>query len=189
MDNTAKRKMIEKITDEVKVFHPLLENVLPKLAGISSYEYTHGQYERGADFVLERTDSALGRKTYIGVVAKTAKITADTSDVEEQIRECAEERRYKVLNKVRCPEVWVFCAQGYSERAKEKISNRFSERTLQFFGPEDLVKLVDDHHSYFWFDLPYLFPSNVKNKVVPIAVQNTLKDLFDKPLKSRKLSH
>src|SRR5690606_20056085 len=63
--------------------------------------------------------------------------------------------RYKVLNRVRCPEVWVFCAQGYSERAKEKIEKRFSERTIQFFGPEDVVKFVDDHHPYFWFNLPY----------------------------------
>lgn len=175
MDNTAKRKAIEKITDEVRVFHPLLEAVLPKLPGISSYEYTHGQYERGADFVLERTDPALGRKNYIGIVAKAAKITADTSDVEEQIRECVEERRYKILNKVRCPEVWVFCAQGYSERAKEKISARFSERSVQFFGPEDLVRFVDDHHPYFWFDLPHQLGNYFQNltKRLQILDENT----------------
>lgn len=155
MDKTEKREFIQKITDEVKVFHPLLEAILPKLAGISSYEYTHGQFERGADFVLERTDAALQRRTYIGVVAKAAKLSADTGDVEEQIRECAEERRYKVLNKVRCPEVWVFCAQGYTERAKEKIEKRLHDRAIQFFGPEDLIQFIDDYHPYFWFDLPH----------------------------------
>lgn len=155
MDNATKRETIKQITDEVKDFHPLLEAVLSKLPGVSSYEYTHGQFERGADFVLERTDNALGRKTYVGVVAKAKKITSDISDVEEQIRECAEERYYKVFNKVRCPEVWVFSAQGYSERAKEKIHKRFADRLIHFFGPEDLVGLVDDYHSYFWFDLPH----------------------------------
>lgn len=155
MDTATKRNRIKEIRDEVRVFHPLLETILPKLPGISSYEYTHGPNERGADFVLERTDVALDRKTYIGVVAKTTKITADIRDVEEQICECAEKRRYKGMSSVRCTEVWVFCAQGYSERAKEKIERRFSERTIQFFGPEDCVKFVDDHHPYFWFDLPY----------------------------------
>lgn len=155
MDIAAKREMIKKITDEVGVFHPLLESILPKIPGICSYEYTHGIHERGADFVLERTDAGIGRKTYIGVVAKAAKITANTSDVEEQILECAEERKYNVVNRVKCIEVWVFCAQGYSERAKEKIISRFAERSIQFFGPEDLVMFVDDHNPYFWFDLPY----------------------------------
>ncbi len=155
MDNATKREFIKNITDEVGIFHPLLEAILPKLTGISSYEYTHGPYERGADFILERTDAALDRKTYIGVVAKTTKISANIQNVEEQIRECAEERLFKNINRVRCTEVWVFCAQGYSERAKEKIEKRFSERTIQFFGPEDLVKFVDDYNPYFWFDLPY----------------------------------
>lgn len=155
MDNANKRDFIKAITDEVGVFHRLLEAILPKLTGVSSYEYTHGPYERGADFVLERTDPTLDRRTYIGVVAKATKITANTQDVEEQIRECAEERLYKQLNKVRCTEVWVFSAQGYSERAKEKIVHRFGERTIQFFGPEDLVRFVDNHHPYFWSDLPY----------------------------------
>lgn len=155
MDNAAKREFIEQISDEVNVFHPLLESILPKLDGISTYEYTHGQFERGADFVLERTDLALKRTTHIGVVAKTRKITSDITDVEEQIRECVEERQYKILKKVRCPEVWVFCAQGYSERAKEKLEKRLGERTIHFFGPEDLVQFVDDHNPLFWSNLPH----------------------------------
>lgn len=155
MDNSTKRECIKAITDEVGVLHPLLEGIFPKLTGIVSYEYTHGVHERGADFVLERTDAALDRRTYIGVVAKACKITANIAEVEEQIRECEEQRPYRQTEKVRCTEVWVFSAQGYSERAKEKIQERFRGRTIQFFGPEDLVRFVDGHNPFFWSALPH----------------------------------
>ena len=154
MTPADKRKLIENISDEVKTFHPLLENTLSKLPYVKNYEYTHGQFERGADFILELEDATTGRTRHVGVIAKIQKVMADTSHVEEQIVECAEERCYKVLQKVKLLEVWVFISGGYSSRATEKILKRYSDRSISFFGPTDIAKYVDNHYPYFWHDLP-----------------------------------
>ncbi len=155
MEFTEKRQRIEAITDEVDVLHPLLQNIFPKLPNVVGFEYAHGQFERGADFIIEIENATTRRRSHVGVVVKCGKISGGKStDVEEQVRECAEERSYKVLNRVRCTEVWIFASGGYSERAKEKLQERFPGRSVEFFGPEDIAAFVDDHYSYFWHDLP-----------------------------------
>lgn len=155
MDINEKKHRIESISNEVKELHPILENILPKLPGVKSYSYTHGQYERGADFVIEVESASTKRTSHVGVVVKCGKITGTkVSDVEEQIKECAEERSYQIINRVRCSVVWVFASGGYSERAKEKLHERLKGRSLEFFGPEDIAAFVDDHYPYFWSDLP-----------------------------------
>lgn len=155
MHFNEKKIRIEKITNEVNELHPLLENTLPKLPNVKSWEYTHGQYERGADFIIEVENATTGRRTHIGVVVKCGKISgAKVTDIEEQINECSEERAYKVSQRVRCSEVWVFSSGGYSERAKEKLQARFPGRSVEFFGPEDIATYVDNHFSYYWDDIP-----------------------------------
>src|SRR5690606_10791520 len=57
-------------------------------------------------------------------------------------------------NRVRCSEVWVFSSGGYSERAKEKLLERFKGRSIEFFGSEDIAEFVDDYFPYFWHQLP-----------------------------------
>lgn len=155
MDITDKRKQIEAIRDEVGELHKLLENIFPKLPHVSSYEYTHGQYERGADFILEVENSTTKRRSHTGIVVKCGKITGTlASEVEEQIRECAEERAYKVMKRVRCNDVWIFSSGGYTERSKEKLQARLPGRSIEFFGPEDIASFVDDYYPYFWHKLP-----------------------------------
>jgi hypothetical protein len=156
MEFTEKRQRIEAISDEVGELHPLLQNVFPKMSNVKSFEYTHGQFERGADFVVEIESATTNRRAHVGVVVKCGKIgSAKSTDIEEQIRECAEERSYKVMNRVRCTEVWVFASGGYSERAKEKLRDRFPGRNVEFFGPEDIAQFVDSHFGYYWQNLPH----------------------------------
>lgn len=155
MEFADKRSCIENIKDEVHKLHPLLENILPKLPNVKSFEYTHGQFERGADFIVQVENATTRRTSHVGVVVKCGKVSGGkVPDVEEQIRECAEERAYRVMNRVRCTEVWVFSSGGYSERTKEKLQARFPGRNVEFFGPEDIAKFVDDYYPYFWHDLP-----------------------------------
>lgn len=154
MNDTEKRGLITAIRDEVKALHPLLNGIFGQMPGIVGHEYTHGPKERGADFILEKEDPGTGRRSYVGVVAKATKITGDVSDIEEQIRECEEERFYKGTIKVRCPEVWVMCSGGITERAKEKVSERFREKVIHFFDTNDLLKFVDKHSPHFWESLP-----------------------------------
>ena len=56
MEREKKRAQIESIDSEVKELHPLLEDIFRDMEGISYVEYTHGQNEMGADFVLEKVD-------------------------------------------------------------------------------------------------------------------------------------
>jgi hypothetical protein len=155
MDFNEKRKQVEAIRDEVGELHKILENIFPKLPNVTSYEYTHGQHERGADFVLEIESLTTKRRSFTGVVVKCGKVTGPLAqDIEEQIRECAEERAYKVMKRIRCNDVWVFSSGGYTERSKEKLQERLPGRSIEFFGPEDIARFVDDHYPYFWHKLP-----------------------------------
>lgn len=47
-----KKKKLRELKDEVRDFHPLLNELLQKIPRVNRVEYTHGQYEKGADFVL-----------------------------------------------------------------------------------------------------------------------------------------
>lgn len=182
MEMSAKRQNIESISDEVNVFHPLLENVIPKLPNVKSFEYTHGQYERGADFVIQIEHATTARLSYVGVVVKCGKITGGrVGDIEEQIKECAEERAYSVMNRVRCTEVWVFASAGYSERTKEKLRDRFPGRSVEFFGPEDVAKFVDDYYPYFWHDLPQDLGIYLQNLAAKLQILDRASGLLLSP--------
>lgn len=155
MELSEKIERITAIKDEVADLHQLLKNVLPKFPGVISHEYTHGQFERGADFIVEIESATTLRRSHIGVVVKCGKISsAKATEVEEQIRECAEERNYKVLQKVRCSTVWVFASGGYSERAKEKLHARLPGRSIEFFDATDIAQYVDKYFAYYWNDMP-----------------------------------
>jgi NACHT domain len=156
MDQASKRNHIESIDDEVNTLHPLLESIFQKFPGVVRVEYTHGKYERGADFLVEKEDPGTKRRRIIGVVVKAGRISpAKMPEIEEQIRECGEHRHYKVMEKVSCSEVWVFASGGFTERSKEKAAERFSNMTVEFFDAGDIVGFVDDHAAFLWGNLPY----------------------------------
>jgi NACHT domain len=146
---------IESIRNEVNDLHPILENILPRLPGVVSHEYTHGQYERGADFVVEIENAATRRRSHTGVVVKAGKVSGGkVPEIEEQVKECVESRTYRVMSKVRCVSTWVFCSGGFSERAKEKLQERLAGRSVEFFDATDIARFVDEHFAFFWDDLP-----------------------------------
>ena len=164
METNDKRKLIEDIKGEVSNFHPILENILPKLANIEGYEYTQGQFERGADFILKHKNTTTGRSKFIGIVVKVGKISSSTVPIiEEQINECAEERFYKVMNRVSCSEVWVIASGGYSERAKEKLKHRIIGKSIDFFGSEDIVEWIDRYYPFYWHQLPNKLGEYIEN--------------------------
>ena len=74
MNSKNKIERLEKMKDEVNDLHTLLSDLLEKLPHITHVEYTHGPNEKGADFVLEKTDETLKDVIYIGVIAKLGKI-------------------------------------------------------------------------------------------------------------------
>jgi len=48
------KKRIQNIKYEVKQLHPLIETIFRKMPSIKKVEYTHGNSEKGADFILTK---------------------------------------------------------------------------------------------------------------------------------------
>ncbi|MCT4628683.1 hypothetical protein [Winogradskyella sp.] len=79
---------LESYAHEVNEFHPFLQNFLGQIPTIKHVEYTHGNREYGADFILIVEDEILLKETYIGVVVKSKKILqSDVDNIERQINE------------------------------------------------------------------------------------------------------
>ena len=120
MDFSSKKALIEAITDEVKVLHPLLNHLLRHMNGVNYVEYTHGSNEKGADFVISRFDEALGETYHIGVVVKVGKILQNFDDVARQVEECLLPRKIRGgMDEVRLTEVWVLNNSSISRNAQD----------------------------------------------------------------------
>jgi hypothetical protein len=89
MAGTPGSRLSSRIVDEVKDFHPLLNNLLSRLPQVLKVEYTHGPSEMGADFVVMRKDVTFDTSEYVGVIAKVGKVVQDLLDIERQIDECS----------------------------------------------------------------------------------------------------
>ena len=137
---------IEKIADEVKEFHPLLDAIFSKMDTVTHVSYTHGPSERGADFVLTTNAPEFGDVEYIGVIAKIGKITSNISAIEEQIRECMEVRLAEDGGKkIYLSQIWVASTGNISERAREKIFERFRSQKVRFLGLNRIVSLTEKY--------------------------------------------
>ena len=146
-------KKISNIQDEVKELHPLLQTLLPKIPNITHCEYTHGSQEKGADFVLCKTDTIPIKKySYIGFIAKTGKIHQNLSDIETQIEECFLFKRLveNGQKKIQITEVWVIVSGNITNNAKEKISAKFKVHNITFLSAQELGMLVEKHLPHYW---------------------------------------
>lgn len=146
-----KKQRIEKIKDEVKEFHPLLESLLPLLPHVVSIEYTHGPNEKGADFVVARTDAVLGEQEYIGVIAKTGDIKQNLDDVERQIKECSMPRLFGGgKKKIVISEIWVVTTGTITNNAEEKINHQYADKKIKFLWSDKIVTMLDRYFPEYW---------------------------------------
>jgi transposase len=124
--------------------------------GVTEVEYTHGANEKGADLIITRFDSALGRSHQVGVIAKRGKIVSSLDDIYRQIEECQMPR--KILGgstEARLSEVWVVNTSTISNNAKDKINHKYGGQRVEFISGEKLAELVDKHAPYFWHDISF----------------------------------
>jgi hypothetical protein len=153
MSITTKQKneRLAELKNEVKEFHPLLHDLLQHLPRVTRHEYTHDQFEKGADFILFRMDDALCDIEYVGVIAKTGKIVSDISKIREQIRECTLHRYVANGRKsIRLDEVWVITNEHISNAAQEKIHNEFAASKIKFLQHAEIVDWIDKYLPSFW---------------------------------------
>lgn len=178
MNQQHKREQVEAIDDEVNGLHPLLHEILQKIAHVSYVEYTHGPNELGADFVVLREDPAIKETSFIGVIAKTDRILQSTTDVERQIEECNLKRPIRQgKQEVRLSEIWVITSKSVSHNAKLKIQEKYAGRKVFFFDADWLVDQVDTHAPYFWYRLPNAtggYLSNLSIRVAQLNAQTSL---------------
>jgi len=142
------------IKSEVDQLHPLLNKLIPKLPDIVDVEYTHGQGEMGADFVMSKRHEIFDTFDYIGVVAKVGKVVQDYSDIERQIDECSVPRTFfGGKDKIRINEIWVVVTEHITKGAQEKIHDKFKNRKIYFIDGARLEKLIDKHIPNYWIDV------------------------------------
>lgn len=154
MDFSDKCQLIENITNEVKVLHPLIRDTFRHMDGVKEVEYTHGVHEKGADFILTRFDEALGRSHYVGVVAKVGKIVSNLDDIYRQIEECQMPRKiHGGASETRLSEVWIVNTANITKNAQDKIHHKYNGQRIEFISGEKLTELVDKHAPYFWHEI------------------------------------
>lgn len=155
MDFSSKKSLVEAITDEVNVLHPLLEHLLRQIDGVTHVEYTHGPNEKGADFIICRHDGALGLTHHIGVVVKVGKILQNFDEVARQVEECQMPRPIRGgMEQVRLTEVWVINTSSISRNAQDKIQEKYKAQKISFIPGEKLTTLIDNYADYFWYNVP-----------------------------------
>lgn len=179
----AKTKRFAEIKDEVTEFHPILMKLLPKMPDVIDVEYTQGQTEMGADFVIARQDTTFGSTDYIGVVAKVGAIVQNFSAVERQIDECSVPRTFRNgKEKIIVDEVWVVATGYVTKGAQEKIHEKFKTRKIKFIDGGRLEKLIDKYLPSFWNEVPletaeYL--SKLKTRIAQIDISVSLVSMSD----------
>ncbi len=169
MAATKTELSINNIDNEVDELHPILEELFRQMPDIVDFEYTHGNTEMGADFVLEIKQKALESKYHAAVIAKTGKIQQDMNTLERQISECDIPRFFRGgKEKIRTTEIWVVATNNITRNAQEKIHEKYRNRKIEFIDGKRLSKLIEQHLPNYWDKIPfeisvYLADTNKKN--------------------------
>lgn len=173
MENWKIQKL-SAMRDEVRELHPLLKQIFTADPSIARHEYTHGNTEMGADFVLARIDPTLNEEAYIGVIVKAGDIKQDYADVRRQIDECKIERFFDGgKKKVYLSEIWIVCNGSISNGAERKIHEDFKNRSIKFIDLDKLCKLVERHAKYFWDAVPPTIGTHFKRTLAELIASES----------------
>lgn len=173
-----KLEKLRELSNEVEHLHPLLRAVFSSDRSIQRFEYTHGQTEMGADFVLARLDPTLGDESYVGIIAKCGSIKQDYSAIKRQIEECSVERYFDGgKKKIYLNEVWIVCNGSISNGAERKIHEEFRSRNIKFVDLERLAALVQSNYPHYWNEIPTdlgLYLQNTLTEIIKADSFNSL---------------
>ncbi len=152
--SALKKQRLSEIKNEVKEFHPLLEEIFPKLPRVVRVDYTHGPNEKGADFIITRKDDTTEDNEYIGVIVKIGKLSKDLTKIYDQIDDCEIKRHIlEGKKKIRLDEIWIITNDSISSNAEEKIYNKFLSRKIKFFKNTSLIRWIDDFLPNYWTNI------------------------------------
>ncbi|WP_139353631.1 NACHT domain-containing protein [Pseudomonas koreensis] len=142
---------VRKLTDEVKDLHPVLRELFRNMPSITEVNYTQGNREMGADFVLTKYDEILMEQDYVGVIVKSTPIKQNHEDVRRQIRECEHPRPIEGGKKeIFLTEIWIITSQDITRSAQDSIHHEHKNTKIKFFDCEKLTHLIDRLYSRYW---------------------------------------
>lgn len=169
MDYKEKRKKLESMKNEVNEFHPMLQKLIPKLPNVNHVEYTHGIYEKGADFIIQTSHNILKTEINIGLLVKVGEINKSLTNINEQIEDC-QLKRYVFNGKknVHMDEIWVITNDNITNHAKDKIHEKYNKLSIQFLDGKNVIELIDLYLPNFWYEIPiaigdYINKFNISN--------------------------
>lgn len=178
--NVSRLNKIKSLNDEVKEFHPVLNELFARLPNITNVEYTHGSNEMGADFVLSKYDETLSRTEYIGVIVKTNKIVQNHSDIDRQIEECEVERKIEGgKKKIYLTEIWIATNNTISDKAQRKIHHKYKNKKITFLNGENITTFINQYYSEYWTDISIEIGNYLRTIVDKSSILNTKIDILD----------
>lgn len=151
MSPNWKLERIKSLNDEVKEVHPVLHELFRRMPNIVQVNYTQGNRENGADFVLVKKDEVLLDDDYVGVIVKSTPIKQDHEDVNRQIRECELPRPISGgAKEIVLSEIWVITSKNITRSAQDHILHGYKSKKIKFIDADRLVVLIDGYYSDFW---------------------------------------
>ena len=146
---------LSQINSEVKQFHPILNKLFKKMSSVTHVEYTHGSDERGADFILERTDSLLNETSNVGIIAKIGNIgLKDLAVLCMQIDQCKLDRPFKsARQKIHLNEIWIVTNGTISHKSEEAIFEKYRNQNIHFISKDKLIELITKVFPSFWSEI------------------------------------
>lgn len=151
-----------------------MDTLIPKLPNVIQYEYTHGTNEKGADFVICKNDPTLNDNEFVGVIAKIDKIKQNFTALETQIDECNLPRLFNNgKNKIYLNEIWIITTKTISSNAKEKIHEKYKNRSIKFISGSKLIELINAHFPTFWVNIPIQVNKYLNQLQIANAEQDT----------------
>lgn len=176
-DKVAK---IKSLNDEVNEFHPVLNELFVRLNNIQHVEYTHGNNEMGADFVLTKIDNTLSRTDYIGVIVKTGKIGQNNSALDTQIKQCEINRKIEGgKKKIFLTEIWVVTNSSISPNAERIIHQNYANKNIKFINGQHVTVLINDYYPEYWTDVSIHIGNFLRSVIDKSTTINTNIDLLD----------
>lgn len=179
MNYEEKSKKLENdIVREVQDFHPVLRELFTRMESFTKVDYTQGNQEFGADFVLESVGN-FGDEEYTGVVVKVGKITQkDLPEISRQIEECFVVPRYvnNGLKEILINKIVVVTNGTISNQAKKVVHAKFKGNAINFISKIELVPLINKYYDEYWKDsrvLLNLYFDDLNEKCEKLLIGNS----------------
>lgn len=152
----TKQEYVQSLKKEVEQFHPFLKDrlfaAMQKKKVIVSYDYTHGNNENGADFIVITRDGITKNEIAIAVIVKSGSITNSLEIVERQISQSKTNRKNQNGEAFSVRKFWVITNNSISKNARDNINEKFKNLNVEFWDYQEVIKLSDLYMGDDWLE-------------------------------------